>query len=226
MEHGKYTKELGKKIYKYLREKKSLFNIYYDHGDTDIEPNTCEPTPYFSDKCSDATSLSNIDIAIVDEIDKKVILICEIEEEGGSPKKIIGDICGIFLTQKIRIKGKDYGFDRLHFIFGIKINKKGKSAEKAKELESRIPKIIRPELIDKIKIQFVYGTNYDALIKNIEKELAVKLFSEGKTTIGESAEIAELSVGEMMELLADRGIKSKITLKDYEEGLATAIEAI
>lgn len=63
-------------------------------------------------------------------------------------------------------------------------------------------------------------------IRDIEKELAVKLFSEGKTTISESAEIAELSVGEMMELLADRGIKSKITLKDYEEGLATAVEAI
>ncbi len=63
-------------------------------------------------------------------------------------------------------------------------------------------------------------------IRDIEKELAVKLFSEGKTTISESAEIAELSVGEMMELLVDRGIKSKITLKDYEEGLSTAIEAI
>ncbi len=63
-------------------------------------------------------------------------------------------------------------------------------------------------------------------IKDIEKELAIKLFSEGKTTISESAEIAELSVGEMMELLADRGIKSKITLKDYEEGLSTAIEAL
>ncbi len=63
-------------------------------------------------------------------------------------------------------------------------------------------------------------------IRDIEKELAIKLFSEGKTTISESAEIAELSVGEMMELLVDRGIKSKITLKDYEEGLSTAIETL
>ncbi len=63
-------------------------------------------------------------------------------------------------------------------------------------------------------------------IRDIEKELAVKLFSEGKTTISESAEIAQLSVGEMMEILSDRGIKSKITLKDYEEGLSTAIEAL
>lgn len=63
-------------------------------------------------------------------------------------------------------------------------------------------------------------------IRDIEKELAVKLFSEGKTTISESAEIAQISVGEMMELLSGRGIKSKITLKDYEEGLSTAVEAI
>ena len=60
----------------------------------------------------------------------------------------------------------------------------------------------------------------------IEKELAVKLFSEGKTTISESAEIAQLSVGEMMELLSERGIKSKITLKDYEEGLSSAVEMV
>ncbi len=71
-----------------------------------------------------------------------------------------------------------------------------------------------------IRLALQYG------IRDIEKELAVKLFSEGKTTISESAEIAELSVGEMMELLVDRGIKSKITLKDYEEGLSTAIEAL
>ncbi len=39
-------------------------------------------------------------------------------------------------------------------------------------------------------------------IRDIQKELAIKLFSEGKTTISESAGIAQLSVGEMMELLS------------------------
>lgn len=63
-------------------------------------------------------------------------------------------------------------------------------------------------------------------IRDVEKELAVKLFSEGKTTISESAEIAQLSVGEMMELLSERGIKSKITLKDYEEGMSSAVEMV
>jgi predicted HTH domain antitoxin len=63
-------------------------------------------------------------------------------------------------------------------------------------------------------------------IRDIEKELAIKLFSERKTTLSESAEIAQVSTGEMMELLAERGIKSKITLKDYEEGLSSAVEML
>jgi len=63
-------------------------------------------------------------------------------------------------------------------------------------------------------------------IRDIEKELAIKLFSERKTTLSESAEIAQVSTGEMMELLVERGLKSKITLKDYEEGLTAAVEML
>lgn len=44
------------------------------------------------------------------------------------------------------------------------------------------------------------------------EELAVKLFSESKITVSEAAEIAHLSLGEMMELLSARGIVSNITL--------------
>jgi predicted HTH domain antitoxin len=63
-------------------------------------------------------------------------------------------------------------------------------------------------------------------IRDIEKELAIKLFSERKTTLSESADIAQLSTGEMMELLAEREIRSKTTLKDYEEGLASVVEML
>jgi len=63
-------------------------------------------------------------------------------------------------------------------------------------------------------------------IRDIEKELAVKLYSEGRTTLSEAAEIAQVSAGEMMEILAGRGIRSKIVLKDYEEGSASAAEML
>ena len=90
-----------------------------------------------------------------------------------------------------------------------------------KNLMDSLKKIKKYEPIEEsvlIRQALEYG------IKDIEKELAIKLFSEGKTTISESANIAEISVGEMMELLSNRGIKSKITLSDYEEGMTAAEE--
>lgn len=59
----------------------------------------------------------------------------------------------------------------------------------------------------------------ETLIKSIRK---IKNYEP----IEESAEIAQVSTGEMMELLAERGIKSKITLKDYDEGLTSAVEML
>ena len=61
-------------------------------------------------------------------------------------------------------------------------------------------------------------------IHDLAQEMAVKLFSEGKITIGEAAKIADLSVGEMMELFTARGIRSRITLDDYKEGLLNALD--
>jgi len=61
-------------------------------------------------------------------------------------------------------------------------------------------------------------------IRDLEQEMAIKLFSEGKITISECAKMAEMSVGETMELLVARGIKSKITVDDFEEGLSNALD--
>jgi predicted HTH domain antitoxin len=61
-------------------------------------------------------------------------------------------------------------------------------------------------------------------IRDFEQEMAIKLFSEGKITISECAKMAETSVGEIMELLAARGVRSKITIDDFEEGLSNALD--
>ena len=59
-----------------------------------------------------------------------------------------------------------------------------------------------------------------------KKDMAIKLYSEGKISISEYAQMAEKSVGGMMELLAARGIKSKITTEDFEEGLSNALDLL
>ena len=59
-----------------------------------------------------------------------------------------------------------------------------------------------------------------SLPENVER--AVKLFNEGKVSVSEGAELADLSVGEYMDLLTSRGIKSQVTLEDHKQGLKTA----
>jgi len=54
----------------------------------------------------------------------------------------------------------------------------------------------------------------------------LKLFAQGKMSIGEAAEIAGLSVGELMEVFKERGISSRITKEEMEEAFANAIGII
>ncbi len=54
--------------------------------------------------------------------------------------------------------------------------------------------------------------------------LAMKLYKEGKISIGRASEIANLSVSETMDLFSELGIKSNITYEDYMEGLKYARE--
>jgi hypothetical protein len=133
MKHGQYTARLGKILTRSLREKVDVdAEVFYDHGDKS-EPNVCQPTPYFEKYCA-ATTLANIDLVIISQNNKEIML-CEIEEEGANPKKIIGDVVALFLAEGIRIKNEDYrldDFDQIHLILGIVIKRRGKAEDKAK----------------------------------------------------------------------------------------------
>lgn len=54
---------------------------------------------------------------------------------------------------------------------------------------------------------------------------AISRYKEGKISIEKAAEIANLSLSEMIDLLASLGIKSKIEMEDYVAG-AKAVQGI
>jgi len=54
----------------------------------------------------------------------------------------------------------------------------------------------------------------------------LKEFSESKVSTSEAAEIADLSVGEMMDELVKRGLKSEIKLEDLEGSLERAFKVV
>ncbi len=58
------------------------------------------------------------------------------------------------------------------------------------------------------------------------KKLAVELFSRGKITTSEAANIAKLSVGEMMDIMTKRGIDSGTGLEDVRESLKNALKYV
>ncbi|KXA97565.1 hypothetical protein AKJ37_00915 [candidate division MSBL1 archaeon SCGC-AAA259I09] len=63
-------------------------------------------------------------------------------------------------------------------------------------------------------------------LKDLKMHLAVKAFAEKKATTSEAADIADVSVGEMMDELRKRGLRPEIKKGDLEESLKNARKAI
>lgn len=65
------------------------------------------------------------------------------------------------------------------------------------------------------------------LAKAIEKwkeERAIQLYREGKVTLWRAASLANLSLREMMKLVAEKGIEMQYTEKDLEEDINAALK--
>lgn len=82
-----------------------------------------------------------------------------------------------------------------------------------------------PEEDIKIVEQISFGEKMDKS-KTIRELLelgkiyfAILKYKDGKISMGKAAEIANLSLSEMIDLLASLGIKSSLDILDYKEGL-------
>lgn len=60
------------------------------------------------------------------------------------------------------------------------------------------------------------------LLEEGRKMEAIRLYKEGKASIGKASRIAGISVSELMDLLAEFGVKSNLNLEDFRESLLHA----
>lgn len=100
-----------------------------------------------------------------------------------------------------------------------------------KQISTRIPKetyeiIEKLSKLEKTERSAVIREALEKGLDKIKKELAIELCREDKLSISEAANLADTSIPEMMDILIQHGIKSKITIKDLEEGKKTAEEII
>lgn len=166
---GEHTGKLGKKLADQLNSK-SKYRVYYAHGNKKLDDGSvCNPTPFF-DEYSNKSKLSFVDIVIVEN--DKVKLLCEIEESSAAPKKVIGDIVNILVSDKVRIQGNDYEYNSPKLILGLKVTEGGASNQKAHSLKQKLENIIKEpywNLLNEIAI--ICDGNLDNLINTIEEKI-------------------------------------------------------
>jgi predicted HTH domain antitoxin len=54
--------------------------------------------------------------------------------------------------------------------------------------------------------------------------LALERYREGRASLSKAAEVAGVSISEMMDLLAEHGIPADLGVEDYREGIRTLRE--
>lgn len=159
MKHGQFTSELGEDLERRLSQMSNdNVRLFYDHGRRRMP----KVVPYFG-RYSSASTLSNVDCAMVHG--KQVLVLCEIEEETATPKKIIGDICNLLLAKRVRIAGEDFSLDDSHLFLGVRIRRGGKGAEKAKSLRKLILNSIEKKAIRNMRIHVLCHDRPDVLIR-------------------------------------------------------------
>lgn len=167
--HGVNTKTIGDQLkYKLSANPKrySGIGVFYDHGDPSM-PEVCQPTTYMGRRYGGDATLSGVDVVITKE--KNVILAIEIEESVVRPKIVIGDVFGIALADRIRIKGKPYSIKNATIIIAIADDGKGKQSAKYTRLEHHLDryfKTIPSRTLKKVRI--ITCPSHD-LVRRIER---------------------------------------------------------
>lgn len=100
-----------------------------------------------------------------------------------------------------------------------------------RQISLRIPKTVFDAVSNLSRVEHVERSMLfrQALLKGVKqlrKETAVDLYKEGNLSISEAAKLANLGVGEMMDLLIKNGVKSDLTIEEVREQVKAAEKII
>lgn len=98
-----------------------------------------------------------------------------------------------------------------------------------KQISMRIPKefydtVNQLSKLEKQEKSFIVREALKEGLEKLRKERAIALYKERKLTLSEAAKLADVGAGEMMELLIEAGIKSGITIEDFEKSRKVSFE--
>ncbi len=131
---GKETNLFGKALADLLSEKRPDLRVFYDHGNPK-KPNVGKIYGHVGERPAANTNLAEVDVMVAN-LENKILLLIEIEEEASlGPKKILGVLMAILLSEKFSFKKQEYSITpQSLFICAGKSNPKGKNARKIRDV--------------------------------------------------------------------------------------------
>lgn len=98
-----------------------------------------------------------------------------------------------------------------------------------KQMSMRVPKEFYETLsqlskLEKQEKSFIVREALKEGLDKIRKEKAISLYKERKLSLSEAAKLADVGAGEMMELLVQAGVKSEISIEDFEKSNKVRLE--
>lgn len=169
MKHGKHTAEIGERLRRTPIVSDEGIKVFYAHGSR----GSPRAMPYLGRRASNASLLSHADIVVVriHGRSKRVLVVCEVEEEGAEPKRIIGDVCNILLARKLRAGGVDFTLHGCSIVLGVKIQDGGMSETKAARLVAAIKRNQTGSHLGQRRIVLICESDPRLLGRKVEKRI-------------------------------------------------------
>jgi hypothetical protein len=153
------------------KERFSGVELFYDHGDKK-KPNVREPTTYMGRRYGADATLSKLDMVLVRGRD--VFLLVEVEESTVRLKKILGDVFGVAVADRIRIKQTPFALRGAVLIVAVVTSTAGKQAVKYKRLERHLARYFKRHPSKSMaQVRIVCCSSTD-LVRRIERLIRLK----------------------------------------------------
>ncbi len=152
------------------------YEVYYDHKLT----NPDKIYAHIGDMCRE-NNLAELDIAIVSQKDghRQLVLVAEIEEHKHSPKRFLGDLSSIMLSEHVMVDGQDYPMRNLIILIGLVSKENGVTGKKAKKFVSMFEAMIGEGHGGNrnLRCTVLDSTTGDGLIQEVEKFVMERMAS-------------------------------------------------
>ena len=169
MEHGKYTADLGRRLSEDIKSSgRRDLTVLFDHG---RQGESTRVVPYFGDY-GRSTTLAFVDVTVANKNTKSVAVLCEVEEEGVTPKKVLGDCFNIFISDYAMIGGTPYDLSHTQIVLGVRASEKGDSRSKVTAMLDRIMSVVKePYRRDIVLLEPVFAEDNESLVLRLEDRI-------------------------------------------------------